>query len=91
MRTGLPEPRLHSTKIDGTAPQMKQLAEIDALAIGVTREKHHRYLLNDPATTGVLLYAAASASAMPISRPPDMSGLSRSRGPASSAMPSRPR
>ncbi|WP_229266481.1 GNAT family N-acetyltransferase [Leptospira sp. severe_002] len=59
VRTGLPEPRLHSTKIDGTAPQMKQLAEIDALAIGVTREKHHRYLLNDPATTGVLLYAGS--------------------------------
>lgn len=56
---GLPESRLHSLAIEDTAPHMKKLAEIDALAIGVTREKHHRYLLNDPATKGVMLYAGS--------------------------------
>ena len=59
VRAGLPEPRLHSIAIDGTASHMKKLAEIDALAIGVTREKHHRYLRSDPATAGVLLCAGS--------------------------------
>jgi hypothetical protein len=27
--------------------------------VGVAREKHHRYLLNDPATTGVMLFAGS--------------------------------
>jgi hypothetical protein len=34
---------------------MRTLAEIDSRAIGVAREKHHRYLLDDPATKGVML------------------------------------
>ena len=29
---------------------------IDAQTLGVSREKHHRYLINDPSTEGVLLY-----------------------------------
>lgn len=52
---GLPEPLLRSIPIDDSAATMERLAEIDSHAIGVPREKHHRYLLNDPATTGVLL------------------------------------
>lgn len=56
---GLPEPRLNSVTIDGTAAQMKTLAEIDALAIGAARDKHHRYLLNDPATKGLILSAGS--------------------------------
>ncbi len=51
----LPECPLRSIPIDGAAATMQKLAEIDARAIGVGREKHHRYLLNDPTTTGVLL------------------------------------
>lgn len=58
---GLSEPRLRSVEIDDTA-QMKALAEIDARAIGVTREKHHGYLLNDPATRGVMLYAGSECA-----------------------------
>jgi GNAT superfamily N-acetyltransferase len=54
---GLPEPRLHSIPIDDTASHIKKLAEIDALAVGVTREKHHRYLLNDQATRGIIFCA----------------------------------
>ena len=33
------------------------VAEIDARVLGVSREKHHRYLINDPVTRGVCLYA----------------------------------
>jgi hypothetical protein len=54
---GLPEPPLRSIAIDDSAATMEALAQIDSRAIGFKREKHHRYLLGDPATTGVLLYA----------------------------------
>jgi GNAT superfamily N-acetyltransferase len=54
---GLPKPTLHGVAIDDSAATMERLAEIDTRAIGASREKHHRYLLNDPATTGVLLCA----------------------------------
>jgi ribosomal protein S18 acetylase RimI-like enzyme len=53
----LPEAPLRGIAIEGTAAHMDRLAEIDAGAIGVAREKHHRYLLNDSATTGVMLCA----------------------------------
>ena len=56
---GLPDPPLRSIAIEDTAAHMKRLAEIDAHAVGVAREKHHRYLLNDPATTGVMLCAGS--------------------------------
>ena len=55
----LPEAPLGSFAIEDTAAHMERLAEIDARAIGVAREKHHRYLLNDPATTGVMLCAGS--------------------------------
>jgi hypothetical protein len=32
------------------------LSALDTSALGVPREKHHRYLLNDPAMQGFLLY-----------------------------------
>lgn len=54
---GLPDAPLRSIAIEDTAAHMKCLAEVDARAVGVTREKHHRYLLSDPATKGVMLYA----------------------------------
>jgi ribosomal protein S18 acetylase RimI-like enzyme len=56
---GLPEPLLRSIAIDDTVAHMKSLAEIDARAVGATRAKHHRYLLNDPGTTGVMLCAGS--------------------------------
>ena len=52
---GLPDVPLRSLVIEDTAAHMKTLAEIDARAVGVAREKHHRYLLNESATTGVML------------------------------------
>jgi hypothetical protein len=56
---GLPDAPLRSIAIDDSAATMQRLAEIDSRAIGVSREKHHRYLLSDPATTGVLLCAGS--------------------------------
>ncbi|WP_348642312.1 GNAT family N-acetyltransferase [Rhizobium tropici] len=57
IRQTLPQPPLRATAIDGGAATMENLAGIDSRAIGASREKHHRYLLDDPATKGVLLYA----------------------------------
>jgi len=54
---GLPDSPLRGVAIEDTAATMKSLAEIDSHAIGVAREKHHRYLLNDPAAKGVMLHA----------------------------------
>jgi ribosomal protein S18 acetylase RimI-like enzyme len=45
------------TPLEETASHLHSLAQIDARALGVSREKHHRYLINDGATRGVLLYA----------------------------------
>jgi GNAT superfamily N-acetyltransferase len=56
---GLPDTPLRGAAIEDTAAHMKRLAEIDIHAVGVTREKHHRYLLNDPATKGVMFYAGS--------------------------------
>ncbi|MGY5801484.1 GNAT family N-acetyltransferase [Rhizobium sp. LEGMi12c] len=53
----LPEPRLHAIPLDTGGTAMENLVEIDARAIGVSREKHHRYLLDDPSTAGFLLCA----------------------------------
>lgn len=53
----LPEPPLRAIPIDSSAATMEKLVAIDSRAIGVSREKHHRYLLDEPATTGVLLCA----------------------------------
>lgn len=55
----LPEPALRAVPIDDRAATRERLAEIDSCAIGVSREKHHRYLGDDPATAGVLLYAGS--------------------------------
>jgi GNAT superfamily N-acetyltransferase len=57
MKEKLPTPPLRGMPIDGGDATMATLAGIDARAIGVSREKHHRYSLKDPATRGPLLYA----------------------------------
>jgi ribosomal protein S18 acetylase RimI-like enzyme len=54
---GFPEPPLRSVAIEDTAAHVKKLAEIDGGAIGVAREKHHRYLRSEEGTVGVLLFA----------------------------------
>jgi ribosomal protein S18 acetylase RimI-like enzyme len=49
--------QLRCASLEETASHLHSLAQIDARALGVSREKHHRYLINDGATRGVLLYA----------------------------------
>ncbi len=49
-------PQFRAVPLDETASNLRSLAQIDAQALGVSREKHHRYLINDPATKGVCLY-----------------------------------
>ena len=49
--------QLRSVPIENTALQIESLVRIDVQALGVSREKHHRYLASDSATKGVLLYA----------------------------------
>jgi GNAT superfamily N-acetyltransferase len=48
--------RLNSIRIENTAAQLGALADIDAVALGVSREKHHKYLIGDAATSGYLLH-----------------------------------
>ena len=43
--------------LEDTAPHLQSLAEIDTRALGISREKHHRYLINDHAMKGVILYS----------------------------------
>jgi hypothetical protein len=50
-------PQFRQVRLEETAAHMRSLAWIDAQALGVSREKHHRYLINDGATTGFGLYA----------------------------------
>ncbi|MGL5164566.1 MAG: GNAT family N-acetyltransferase [Afipia sp.] len=56
--------RLHGEQpscvpLEPTAAKMQALAEIDIAALGVSREKHHRFLMNDSATRGVTLHDGA--------------------------------
>lgn len=53
---GLPDHPLRTSVIKDTLAHMDALAEIDNGAAGVERKKHHRYLSNETATKGVLLY-----------------------------------
>jgi ribosomal protein S18 acetylase RimI-like enzyme len=48
--------QLRCVPLEETASHLDSLAQIDARALGVSREKHHRYLINGGATKGVLLY-----------------------------------
>src|SRR5882757_3749563 len=54
---------LRSVALEDTAEHLNCLAEIDARAIGVAREKHHRYLIKDQATKGFMLYAGSECVA----------------------------
>ena len=50
-------PRLRSVSLEETASDLQKLANIDARVLGVSRKKHHRYLLSDNATKGIGLYS----------------------------------
>lgn len=51
----LPDERMRCVRIENTAAHLGALAAIDASALGVSRDKHHRYLIGDAATKGFLL------------------------------------
>jgi len=47
---------LRGTCIEATASHLSRLAQIDFGVLGISREKHHRYLLNDKAMKGYFLH-----------------------------------
>lgn len=53
----LPPERVRSATLSASSAHLRELDAIDAVALGVSRAKHHRYLLADTATNGLLLYA----------------------------------
>jgi ribosomal protein S18 acetylase RimI-like enzyme len=50
-------PQLRHAPLQGTASDLRDLAQVDAQLLGVSREKHHKYLAADNATRGFGLYA----------------------------------
>src|SRR3979490_724076 len=50
-------PQFRPVSLEETASDLQNLANIGARVLGVSREKHHRYLLNDRTTRGVGLYS----------------------------------
>jgi ribosomal protein S18 acetylase RimI-like enzyme len=56
LKERLEGPQFRCVKLEETTLDLQHLAGIDAQALGVSREKHHRYLINDPSTQGILLY-----------------------------------
>jgi GNAT superfamily N-acetyltransferase len=53
----LPPLRLPAAALAASSAQLRDLDAIDAVALGISRAKHHRYLLTDSATKGLLFYA----------------------------------
>ena len=52
----LPGEKLRCTNIEATASHLSRLKQIDAGALGISRERHHRYLLNDSTMKGYLFH-----------------------------------
>lgn len=50
-------PEFRSIRIEETAPHLHDLAGIDARALGVSREKHHKYLISNSSMRGFSLHA----------------------------------
>lgn len=48
--------RVELRRAEASGSHIAALAALDTSALGVSREKHHRYLLNDQATKGFLFY-----------------------------------
>jgi ribosomal protein S18 acetylase RimI-like enzyme len=56
LKARLEGPKFCCVSLEETRSHLRYLADIDAQSLGFSREKHHRYLINDKATKGVLLY-----------------------------------
>lgn len=52
----LPEAQLRSAPVADRPSDLENLVRIDRRALGVSREKHHRYLISENIARGVLLY-----------------------------------
>jgi GNAT superfamily N-acetyltransferase len=52
----VPGPQFEHARLADTAPHLRELAGIDAQALGTSRKKHHRFLLNDRSTRAFALY-----------------------------------
>lgn len=50
------EPRLHLEPLTAKTTDLDELAPIDINALGVSRAKHHRYLLGDSTTSGFTIH-----------------------------------
>lgn len=53
----LPPERLPNAPFSASTAHIRDLDAVDVAALGVSRVKHHRYLLADPAAKGLLFYA----------------------------------
>ena len=51
--------QLRCSNIEATTSHLSNLARIDAGALGISREKHHRYLLNDSTMKGYFFHEGA--------------------------------
>lgn len=49
--------QLRYTPLEDKASHLHNVAHIDQQALGVSREKHHRHLINDSGLRGVIFYA----------------------------------
>jgi GNAT superfamily N-acetyltransferase len=52
----LPHEHLRCVPIENVPADLRELAVIDASALGFSREKHHKFLIGDAATKGFLLF-----------------------------------
>ena len=50
---------LHCVSLEDTVSHRRSLGQVDAQALGVSREKHHQYLFDDETTKGFMLYAGS--------------------------------
>jgi ribosomal protein S18 acetylase RimI-like enzyme len=49
-------PQFDFAPLEAEASTLRRLAQVDEQVVGVSREKHHRYLINDSGTRGFNLY-----------------------------------
>lgn len=55
----LPAAPIHTTPITGKASDLEALARIDRRALGVSRDKHHRYMIDENIAQGFLFHSGA--------------------------------
>jgi ribosomal protein S18 acetylase RimI-like enzyme len=74
-------PQLRHMPIEETASDLHKLTKIDARVLGVSREKHHRYLINDKTTRGVGLPISAARASAALNAEPSASDDATASGP----------